>query len=269
MSGATNGTPRLSHFLRQVMNWTWDEFVLAERDAQHSTSNSLVFAVVRSCAMQNLHAIRIALNRLDGKLKTPVQLELPKVYFLYPHAQLPEGESSVAPELTTGASAAVVSSPPPPPAVEGEVLPSPGKPEPESEPGPVDVAELSLRQVLSEMAELPRSVPKAIIKRALEVEQKLRAKEPLPDDIPRVKSVVAAHLLQLGQRRNMDALYEIFDNIEGKLAETIQVLGSDIYITSYASTAPPGAVPNADGILQLEATDAQAVWAEKLKRGTR
>ena len=114
------------------------------------------------------------------------------------------------------------------------------------------------------MADYPRELPEAIIKQAEIVHQAVNDKAPMPDEIPRVKSVVAAHLLVMAQARNIDALGEVFDQIDGKLAETIQILGDDLYITSYAASAPAGAYLNDDGVVEIEATVAQNLWAEKL-----
>lgn len=262
---------KLSDFLKEVMNYTWEEFVKAEKSKQFSTTQSIVFALVRSCAMENINAIRIALNRLDGKLKTPVKIEVPRVYYLFPYAQITAGENAqdtqVAgyPHVDKPVEAPTDTSVP---AIEGDIIPKhENQQETDSKEDSAEerLLKMSLRETLNKMSDYPREVPAAIAKRALEVEQAIRNRTPLPDDIPLVKSVVAAHLLIMAQKRDIEALYEAFDQIEGKLTETIQVLGEDIYITSYSSVAPPGARLNADGILQLEATDAQAVWAEKLK----
>lgn len=261
---------RLGHFLREVSNWRWDEFVRAERDKSYSTNESIIFALVRSCTMRKLDAIKISLNRLDGKLATPVQMEYPKVYYLYPNAKLntnivQENEQEMyslalkdaKPGGSTKADGYKLKE-----LVEGEVI------EPEPLPETLeenDLPSLSLRETLRKMAEYPRELPEAIVERADQTHLYVRGKGPLPDgEIPMVKSVIAAHLLIMAQKRDIDALYEIFDQIDGKLVETIQVLGEDIYITSYLREAPPGATPNKDGILQIEASQAQEIWTEKL-----
>lgn len=239
-------TGKLGEFLREVSNWDWEEFVRAETDGKYTTNQSVIFSLVRACAMQKMDAIRLSLNRLDGKLKTPVKIEYPKVYYLYPNAR-------VAAQAEPTANEVVKIAPPPPPAEE-----------PEEED---DLPSMGLRETLRKMADFPRSLPEAIIQLAEETHQYVQGNGPRPNEVPKVKSVIAAHLLTMAQRRNMDALYEIFDAIDGKLVETLQILGEDIYITSYASVAPSGAQANKDGILQLEATQAQDLWAQKLSRG--
>jgi hypothetical protein len=240
---------KLGLFLREVSNWKWDEFWRAERDHAYSSNEAAIFALIRSCAMQKMDAIKLSLNRLDGKLKTPIKVEFPKVYYLYPNATLPAIESA-------GPHAAL----PEPEVMSGEIVEAePEEPEP-------DLTTLSLRQTLAKMSDYPRALPHAIVERAELTEQWLRNQGPEPADIPLVKSVVAAHMLIMAQKRDITALSEVFDQVDGKLTETIQLLGDDIYITSYVTEAPPGAYVNEDGILQLEATVAQDLWTNKLGR---
>lgn len=247
-----NGHEKLGKFLKDISNWYWDEFVRAEKSKNYTTNEAIIFALIRNCAMQNLPAIKTTLNRLDGKLKTPVKIEMPKVFYLFPNATLEAPAEQ--PALTDPDPA------PPADVVTGEVL----APEPEPELTDADLPSMTMRETLAEMANYPRTLPDAIVDLALKTEQSLRGQAPRPDEIPRVKSVVAAHLLIMAQNRNMDAITEVFDQIDGKLAETIQLLGDDLYITIYSPTAPPGAYLNDNGVLQIEAEAAQALWAQKL-----
>lgn len=247
---------KLGGFLTEVSNWTWDQFCEAEKDKAYTSNEAMIFGLVRACAMRKMDAIKMSLDRLDGKLKTPIQIEYPKIFYLFPNAKLTE---STKPGVTIAINTAENSdrsSPllvgdllPPPPPVEGEVS---------------DLPSMGLRETLTEMADYPRDLPEAIIQLAQEAEWAVRDSRPLPDEIPKVKSVIAAHLLTLAQERNLDAIGSIFDQIDGKLAETIKLIGDDIYITSYAQIAPPGATTNADGVFQIEAIEAQNMWAAKL-----
>lgn len=247
---------KLGNFLREVSNWQWDEFVIAESDKAYTSNQAMIFALIRSCTMQKMDAIKMSLNRLDGKLKTPIKIETPKIFYLFPNATLPEAEVVEHEKLPEGEKVSHEKAVP----ITGEVLP------PEAEPtmDDNDLPSLSLRQTLTKMADYPRELPEAIIAQAEVVHQAVQGKTPMPKEIPRVKSVVAAHLLILAQARNIDALGEVFDQIDGKLAETIQILGDDLYITSYVANAPPGAYLNEDGVIEIEATVAQNMWAEKL-----
>lgn len=251
---------KLGKFLREVSNWQWDEFVKAEHDKSYTSNQAMIFALIRSCAMQKMQAITMSLNRLDGKLKTPIKIELPKIYYVFPNASPAEitdeeierhnAREDRLRHLPGGAKI-----------FKGEVLP-PKEPEPEIEEN--DLPSLSLRETLAKMSDYPRELPEAIVEAAQQTEQWLRKQNEQPEKIPKVKSVVAAHLLILAQKRDLGALSEVFDQIDGKLAETLQILGEDIYITSYAEVAPEGAEINKDGVLQIEATQAQNLWAQKL-----
>jgi hypothetical protein len=238
---------KMGDFLKEVSNWTWDEFWHAERDDTYTSNEAIIFALIRACTMQKMDAIKISLNRLDGKLKTPVKVEYPRIFFVYPNATA-IGPGEELPKLQGEV-------------LEGEIVGTELIVEPEPE-----LPSLSMRQTLTKMSDFPRKVPAAIVKQAQLIEEALREGKPVPVEVPLVKSVVAAHLLVLAQQRNINALYEVFDQIDGKLAETIQILGEDIYVTSYLPEAPAGAEPNADGILMIEAKQTSDLWAHKLGR---
>ena len=241
----------LGTFLREVSNWTWEEFVRAEHDMSYSSNESMIFALIRSCAMEKMDAIRIALNRLDGKLKTPIKVEYPKIFYQYPYAVLEDSRGEV-------------------PRLEGqeftEMEISTEVREEEPEVVENDLPTLSLRETLTKMSEYPRELPKKVIKQAETIEMAVRGQGEMPADMITVKSVVASHLLTMAQSRDISALSEVFDQVDGKLAETIQILGQDIYITSYSSVAPKDAYINKNGVVEAEATVAQELWANKLGR---
>lgn len=245
----------LGNFLTEVSNWDWEKFCRAENDDTYTSNQAVIFALVRACAMEELAAIKLAVNRIDGKLATPIKIELPKVYYLYPNAKEIVSEDQPTPEkaplaligmdrISTEVETASIS---------------------DVEQGRNDLPSLSLRQTLRKMAEHPRQVPKAVIEYATQTSQWLKGNAPRPPEIPLVKSVVAAHLLALAHNRNIAALTEVFDQIDGKLVETIQLLGEDIYITDYSLTAPAHAVLNAEGIYQVEAEQATTLWGKKLQ----
>lgn len=251
------GKDKLAKFLKETANWSWEDFARAEKDPKFTTNEAIVFALIRSCAMQSLPAIKIALNRLDGKLKTPVEFETPKVFYLFPNAS---GHPALdKPDPLTEVHADAV--------IEGElmIIPPAAKSQEEFfEPGPRDLPSMGFRETLQEMSDYPRELPVAITELALQTEQWVRNQQPRPQEIPKVKSVVAAHLLIMAQNRNIDALTEVFDQIDGKLTEVIQIIGEDIYITNYSTVAPPEATLNDDGVLQTEALQAQNMWAQRL-----
>lgn len=249
---------RLGGFLREVSNWRWLDFIKAEHDDSYTSNQAIIFALVRACAMRNLQAIKSTTNRLDGKLATPLKIEYPKVFYLYPNAKLdaPGPDITVNHELDdlyqpeTSNTRLLI----------GELVDKP----PIVEPGDEDLATLSIRQTVAKMADYPRQLPEKICQTSLEIEMFYRNQGPMPVDNPAVKSVVAAHLLVMAGKGSMDALNEVFDQIDGKLAETLQVLGEDLYITNYSSVAPDTAYINKDGVVEVEATTVQNMWAQRL-----
>lgn len=252
---------RLAKFLTEVSNWTWDNFWHAERDLDtYTTADGIIFALVRACAMEDLSAIKLAINRVDGKLATPVRVIYPKVYYLFPNASLPPSTSPLPPQLQIVPSATIANAFPDPPHQPHPHIPS----EEETQRDQIALPTWGFRETLAKMVDFPRAVPKAILKKAQLVEEACRQVGPMPADPPLVKSVVAAHLIEMGSNRNIDALHEIFEAIDGKLTETIQLVGDDIYLTSYATIAPEGAYLNENGVLQIEATETQKLWIDKL-----
>lgn len=244
----------LADFLAEVSNWDWEKFCRAEFDDSYTSNQAIIFALVRACAMEKLDAIKLAVNRIDGKLKTPIKIELPKVYYLYPNAKEIMSED----QQTPVSNQALIGTDRISTEVETSSIPDP-------EQGRNDLPSLSLRQTLRKMADHPRGVPKAVIAYALQTSQWLKGNEERPPEIPLVKSVVAAHLLALAHNRNLSALEEVFNQIDGKLVETLQLLGEDIQIVDYSLVAPAGAVLNEEGIYQVEAEQATNLWGQKLQ----
>lgn len=237
---------RLGNFLREVSNWKWLDFIKAEHDPTFTSNQAIIFALVRACAMRNLQAIKSTTNRLDGKLATPLKIEYPKVFYLFPNAkpvELAEGE--VVQEILEPETDLIVHGP------DGD---------------DEDLATLSIRQTVTKMADYARELPEAICQSALEMEMFYRNTGPMPADNPAVKSVIAAHLLIMAGKGSMDALNEVFDQIDGKLAETFQVLGEDLYIINYSTIAPDNSYLNSDGVMEMEAAIVQDMWANKLGR---
>lgn len=233
---------KLGSFLKEVIDWNWKQFCEAEIDTNYTGYQAAVFALIRTCSEGKLGAIKLAIDRVDGKVETPIKFEYPKVFLLFPEAQsvaLP-AKDDLPPKLTTS---------------------EPVKEKPKEE--PVKVTTMTLRQTLQKMAEQKRLLVKLILSRKKEVEMGSVADE---KNIPLVKSVIAANLLNLAEKNNFEAIMEIFDQIDGKLVETIRILGDDLYLSSYALVAPYGARKNKDGVYQLEAPQIAQSWKQRLKK---
>lgn len=233
---------KLGNFLREVIDWQWDVFCEAEKSPDYSGYQSSVFALVRACSDGKLSAIKLAIARVDGNVETPIKIEMPKAYLLFPYAEkLADPPTNV----------------PPPALADPNPLPEPPKAEDEEQ----SLATMTLREALNAMADESRMIPLLIH----EQKKKVEHKEELPDEqIPLVKSVIAANLLILAnEKHSFEAITEIFNQIDGKLVETIKLM-SDMYMESYALEAPYNAVKNKDGIYQVEQPVISDRWAEKL-----
>lgn len=239
---------KLTPFFKEVIEKRWSEFVVMEESEDYTSSQAVVFSVIRACVNGKLPAIKESLNRVDGKLAEEIEVVYPKFYITYPHAQVREttvkikGKPTKIPEVT---GVKVLQPTPDEPLVTG-----------------------SLRDTLTRMSAQPRNLVTAILEAAKNVEARNFNKaeqDPLTD--PLVKSVIVAGLLKLAHNGNLGAIFEVFDNIDGKLVDTIRVLGEDVYLTSYDTIAPAGA-KRVDGVYRVEADNTTSKWAISLgKKG--
>lgn len=238
---------KLGQFLNEVIHWEWSEFLKAEADGNRSSLEGAVFSLVRTASNAKLGAIRLAIDRIDGKVETPVNIVYPHVFLVYPEAkEVAGGEPS-----------------------EQARLPSP-EVEPEAEQEQRSLATASLRETLDAMIDAPRGVVSMVLDRKTEVEKLLKADPDLEiDKSPLVKSVIAANLLKLVENHNFEAITEVFDRIDGKLVETIRVLGDDILIPMYGEIAPAGSTLNENGVYQIESQATTSMWEEKFKNASK
>lgn len=230
----------LGSFLKEVIHWDWAEFCRSEKDSKYSSLQATVFSLVRVAADSKLGAIKLAIARVDGNLETPVRFEFPKVYLVFPY-------SKTVTLPTTQETALLANI-------------DPLKEAPQEE-EPVEIATMSLRETLKKMADSPRQVVPLIRMKKKEIEVDIENAK----DGPLVKSVIAANLLHLAiENNNFEAIQEVFDQIDGKLVETIKLLGDDLYIERYAEEAPYGSVKNKEGVYMIEDRTMTDMWAQKL-----
>lgn len=243
---------KLGEFLREVIDWDWAEFCLAEHDDKYTGLEGVVLSLIRTTAKAKLNAIKLAIDRVDGKLETPIKFEYPKVFARFPFAEsraLPPPGTETPKELL--ADLHQLNAPP--------------------EPEDAKQASMTIRETLEKLGDSPRKVTPAILAAAEAVEQDPKAWMGRHDGnvenrAPLVKSVIAANLMKLAQDRNFDAINEVFDQIDGKLVETFRVLGEDMYLDSYALEAPYDAIKGKDGVWVRENVELQAQWQSKLEQ---
>lgn len=241
---------KLGNFLTEVIHWRWDDFVKAEKSHDYTGMEAAVLALVRTTSEAKLGAIKLAIDRVDGKIETPVKIEYPKVWFTFPDAK--SVATSPDPKQIAGDAAVMVPDEPPADIPEEE---------------PVSAATLTLRETLNKMAESPRTVVPLVLQKKKEVEMALKQDPNYKiENAPLVKSVIAANLLNLAiEKNNFEAITEVFDQIDGKLVETIRILGDDIYLTQYALEAPYGSIKNDKGEYMIEAKEIANQWRQKLE----
>lgn len=239
---------KLTPFFKQVIEQRWSEFAGAEHEQAFTSSEGVVYALIRACAKGKLPAIKEALNRVDGKVAMEIEVEYPKFYFLYPCAtsvaELPAGEE-VMPTLTSSDMPA-------------------GDPSTEED----EPVTNSLRDTLERMGREPRSLVDDILEAAKEIDKVVSYAGQIPDSDPYVKSVIVAGLLKMAHKGGLGAIFEVLDQIDGKVADKIKLLGGDAYLSRYDEVAPAGAVKNKDGIYQLQADNTTNSWAVALERRT-
>lgn len=246
---------RLGDFLSEMINLRWDDFCKIENDLDYKGYQGTILSLIRICSEGKLGAIKTAIARVDGTVETPIRVEYPKVFILFPLAEeialSPPSAYPMIETLPVEESGLVE--------IEPEVV----------EDQSAQLATLSLRETLIKLSEAPRKMVKLILDRKRETELALADNIDLTSlgkSIPLVKSVIAANLLKLAEGGKFEAITEVFDQIDGKLVETIKVLGEDMYLSSYVLEAPYGAKRNEDGVYYIEAPQVSDVWKAKFKK---
>jgi hypothetical protein len=236
---------KLTPFFKEVIEVRWGEFVKMEKEESHTSAQGVVFAIIRACAEGKLPAIKESLNRIDGKLEEQIDVIYPKFYITYPYATAVTSGVKV-----DGKEVATI-----------EITGSDTPPDPEA-----PLVTGSLRDTLTRMSEAPKGLVTNILAAAKEVElREGYAGEVDAGNDPLVKSVIVAGLLKMAHNGNLGAIFEVFDNLDGKLVDVIRILGEDVYLTSYDTIAPQGAT-KVDGVYRVEADNTTNKWAISLGR---
>jgi hypothetical protein len=251
-------TGRLTEGFRDIIELSWSVFVDIEKSASASNFEAIITAIARAASKGNLRAIQAALDRLDGKIATEYDIEMPKFYTVYPRATMVADDPSI---LTVGS---------------GKLCTKPSLPTPLQPPSVVvggttadpddELPTGSLRAVLERMLDEPKSIVDKIIDTSAKVDSGDMSKGD-----PLVKSVLVAGLMKLVHDGRISAVFEVFDQIDGKVAEHIKVLGDDVKMYNYSAVAPPGAELNEEGQYQIVNENVTNSWVTRLeeKNGTR
>jgi hypothetical protein len=207
----------------ELIHMNWSDFIALEQDKLASVDDGVLCSLIRVCAdTDDIAAIKLAFDRVDGLQATPIEIKVPKFYTRFVKAkeiepgakQIESAESSEKEKVST-----------------------------------YDPATAKLRETLIEM----RSMPQDVIRVVRGYKKRIEDNKPVKHD-PMVKSVIVAHLLRNVRKGRYRAIELVFDQIDGKLTKTIQLLGGDdVYVDDYNTlVAPPYATLDENGIYIAE-----------------
>ena len=212
-----------------LIHLEWGEFVALEKDRNATVDDTVLCSLIRTCAdTDDISAIKLAFDRIDDTLETPINIKVPKFYVRYPNAK----------EIEPGA----------------KQIEAKQEVKDKSE---YDPATAKLRATLKEMRGMPRDVI-----RVVRLYKKRIEKGTPVDHEPMVKSVIVANLLKNVQKGRYKAIELVFDQIDGKLTRTIALLGGeDVYVDDFGTlVAPQHAQLGADGVYYAENAIMTAAW---------
>jgi len=209
----------------ELIHLEWGEFVELENDKTISVDDVVLCSLIRTCTdTDDIAAIKLAFDRIDGLLETLIEIKVPKFYPRYINAK--EIEHSDVKALAAGEEV-----------------------EEKDEPSKYDPATAKLRETLKEMRSMPQDVIRVVrlYKRRIEDGKEV-------DPQPKVKAVICANLLHHVKKGRFRAIEMVFDQIDGKLPKAISLLGGDdVYVDDYIETvAPAHALQDENGIYYAE-----------------
>lgn len=214
----------------EIIHMTWKDFLVLEQGEGSNVDDSVICTLVRLCTdTDDVAASKMAFDRIDGLLETPIQVNVPKFYIRFVNAK--EVEAGDSKQVTAGKKTTKETK--------------------------YDPATAKLRDTLKEM----RQMPKGIIGVVLGYKQAIEQGKTVDQD-PMVKSIMVANLLKNVHEGKFRAIELVFDQIDGKLTRTITLLGGeDVYVDDYNTlVAPAGAVKDDDGHFIAENTTMTNAW---------
>ncbi|HWT40768.1 MAG TPA: hypothetical protein VN081_05915 [Dongiaceae bacterium] len=221
---------------RRIINLHYGDFLI-EKAGPVSSDWNLLASVVDLCNDGDMNGIKLAFDRIDGLLETPVKFDVPKFYVRYLNAkerlELPSGDDSGDP-------------------TEEKSLMSEAQAQEELE-------TMGLRKVLDTMRKMNAKLPYAIKLQAEELEKRHHRGEDVSGQGQLVKTVIVAGLLRMAQNSNSRAISMVFDQIDGKLMHVIKLLnGEDMYVNNVIDDVAPA------NAVKME-YDGEQVWVAENK----
>lgn len=221
----------LKNRFEELIHMNWSDFVFLEHDKSASVDDGVLCSLIRICAdTDDIAAAKLAFDRVDGLLETPLEIKVPKFYTRFVNAKEiePGAKQITAPEDASKEKASTY-----------------------------DPATAKLRETLREMRAMPQDVIRVVRGYKKRIDE---GKESKHD--PMVKSVIVANLLRNVQKGRYRAIELVFDQIDGKLTRTITLLGGDdVYVDDYSVLiAPANATKDESGCYIAENTVMTAAW---------
>ena len=222
----------------ELIHLPWDEFCLLEKDKSATVDDVVLCKLIRTCAdTDDIAAIKLAFDRVDGLQATLIEIKVPKFYLRYPNAKsVEEGTKEI--EMPGAANREAPSS--------------------------YDPATAKLRETLKEMRGMPRDVIRVVRLYKRRIEKAFADGTPIKKDIhkPMVKSVIVANLLRNVQKGKFKAVELVFDQIDGKLPKAIQLLGGEDVVVDdpIVLVAPSHAELGEDGVYRAENKAMTTIW---------
>lgn len=239
-----NGSNKFADIFAEMLEIRYSQFRIIETSPTDVTNRAdMIVKLARATRNKKggLRAIQEVLDRIDGKVAKKIEVILPKFYYRYPYADSVAVDGGGTRAIEGNGKSASLST---------EVI--------------EDKEEIigSLRDTVEKLLDRPKTERLKIIRAADEID-KFGVSE-FGD--PKLKSVIAASLYDL-MDYNLGAIYELLEQIEGKVADKIEVVGNDIHMNRYDKVAPAGAVRGKDGVYELLAENTTDAWAARLDDG--
>ena len=215
----------------ELIHMNWSDFVFLEQDKSATVDDGVLCSLIRICAdTDDIAAIKLAFDRVDGLLTTPIEVKVPKFYTRYTKAT----------EIEPGA----------------KQITAPGDAKKEKT-STYDPATAKLRETLKEMRGMPQDVVRIVRLYKKHIDEGKTEKHD-----PMVKSVIVANLLRNVKKGRYRAIELVFDQIDGKLTRTITLLGGDdVYLDDVIATvAPANAIKDENGYYIAENKVMTAAW---------
>lgn len=207
----------------ELIHLEWTDFIKLEQDKGASVDDVVLCSLIRACSdTDDIAAIKLAFDRIDGLLETLIDIKVPKFYIRYVNAK----------EIEPGT----------------RQLEAPQDVK-EDETSDYDPATAKLRETLLEMRGMPRDVIRVVRLYKKRVEKGVAVTQ-----APMVKSVIVANLLAHVVKGRFRAIELVFDQIDGKLPKTIVLLnGEDMFVDNDQELiAPAHSIMGEDGVYYAE-----------------